>query len=322
MNSLQDKAVEMRITYDDYNQQSNVCGINETYNANRTCELRFTVPEHMEPPILIYYELTNFHQNHRTYLKSFDPEQLYGMVGPRQPVYERFCQPLNKLGNIALNPCGLIANTFFNDYFTLLQGKSALGQPLVMHEQGIAWQSDIDQMYNQPDGFRYEQCPTGQCDTSCCSGGNWSCTKPYVDPQGNCYRYFYPHDDTTQYLYETYPDIISPLEGVTNEHFIVWMKVAMQPNFRKLYAWFDQPLAKGEQLVFQVNANYVVSRFQGSKSLLIAKTNVFGGKNPYLGSSFIGAGGFILAMGVLFGLKQLFKPRKLADPKYLHYKED
>jgi hypothetical protein len=322
INSLQQQAVELRITYDDYHAVNPICGINETYNANRTCDLRFVVPEDLKPPILVYYELTNFHQNHRTYQESFDPYQLYGQTYPRVAVSEKYCEPLNKLGDITLNPCGLIANTFFNDYFTLVKGKSANGQPLTLIEDGIAWQSDIELMYNQPNGFKYEGCPAGQCDSSCCSGTNWSCTEPYVDKQGNCYRYFYPYDDQTQYLYETYPDIISPLEGVTNEHFIVWMKVATQPNFRKLYGWFDAPIAKGEELVFQVNANYVVTRFQGSKSLLIAKTNTLGGKNPYLGASFIGAGGFLLVMGVLFALKQLFRPRKLADPKFLHYKED
>jgi hypothetical protein len=322
IDALQRQAVEIKRTYDDYHVDDPECGINETFNANRICNLTFVVPEDLEPPILVYYELTNFHQNHRTYLKSFDPYQLYGQTGPRDPVSERYCEPLNKLGGITLNPCGLIANTFFNDYFTLLQGNSANGLPLTLIEDGIAWQSDIELMYNQPNGFRYEECPAGQCDSSCCNGAEWSCSQPYVDKQGNCYRYFYPDDDTTQYLYETYPDIISPLEGVTNEHFIVWMKVATQPNFRKLYGWFDVPIAKGEELVFQVNANYVVTRFQGSKSLIVAKTNTLGGKNPYLGMSLIGAGGFILVMGILFGIKQCVRPRKLADPKFLHYKED
>lgn len=312
----------MRITYDDFNNATPECGINETFNANRTCLLSFVVPEDLEPPILVYYELTNFHQNHRKYLKSFDPFQLYGQPGDRVASAERNCEPLNKLGDITLNPCGLIANTLFNDYFTLVKGNSATGQPLTLIEDGIAWQSDIELMYNQPAGFRYEACPAGGCDSTCCSGSNWSCTEPYVDKQGNCYRYFYPDDETTQYLHETYPDIISPLEGVTNEHFIVWMKVATQPNFRKLYGWFDAPIAAGEELVFQVNANFVVSRFKGSKSLLVAKTNTLGGKNPYLGMSLVGAGGFILVMGVLFGIKQFFWPRKLADQKFLHYKED
>jgi hypothetical protein len=312
----------MSVTYDDYYDDSPICGINDTYNANRTCTLTMIAPEDMEAPVLIYYQLTNFHQNHRSYLQSFDPYQLYGQVGPRDPVSERYCEPLNKLGGVSLNPAGLIANTLFNDYFTLLQGNAANGQPLTMLEEGIAWQSDIELMYNQPDGFQYEECPAGQCDSSCCNGSNWSCDTPYVDKQGNCYRYFYPDDETTQYLHETYPDIISPLDGVTNEHFIVWMKVAMQPNFRKLYGWFNQSIAKGEELVFQVNANYAVGRFKGSKSLVVAKTNIFGGKNPFLGSSLIGAGGFILVMGILFGLKQMIRPRKLADSKHLHYKED
>lgn len=319
---MQKQVVELSVTYDDYSQEDPLCGINETFNANRTCRLSFLIPEDLEPPVMVYYAITNFHQNYRSYKKSYDPYQLYGDTGPRDPVAIRYCEPLNQLGDVALNPAGLIANTFFNDVFRLVRGDAADGEPLRLIEEGIAWQSDVEFMYNQPNGFRYEECPTGQCDASCCSGADWSCAEPYVDPQGNCYRYFYPDDDSTQYLYETYPNVISPLEGVTNEHFIVWMKVAAQPNFRKLYGWFDQPIAKGERLVFEVDANYVVARFKGSKSLVIAKTNTLGGKNPYLGKSLIGAGSFILGMGILFGLKQWFRPRKLADPKFLHYKED
>lgn len=240
------------------------------------------------------------------------------------------CDRLNKLqdvnGNtIALNPCGFVANTMFNDVIRLVSGSDADGQPLQMLEEGIAWQSDIEYLFAQPDDFRYTECPA--CDASCCERPTWSCTEPYkeVDPvTGNmtCYSYFYPQDDTTQYLHETYPDIVSPLEGVTNEHFIVWMRVATQPTFRKLYGWFDQPIRAGTQLQFAVKANYVVTRFRGSKSLLVGTNNIFGGRNPYFGPLLYWSGVACLIVASLFALKQVIKPRKLADDKYLHFKEE
>jgi hypothetical protein len=312
----------MTIIYDDYSQEDPICGINMTYNANRTCNLTFVAPKDMEPPVLVYYELHNFHQNHRTYMKSFDPFQLYGRVGQSDPVSAGYCEPLNQLGNQTLNPCGLIANTLFNDYFTLLKGNATNNQSLELIEDGIAWSSDIEYMYNQPDGFYYEECPPSQCDPSCCDGSKWSCEKPYVDKKGHCYRFFYPDDDTTRYLYETYPDIISPIEGVTNEHFIVWMRVAAQPNFRKLYGYFNQSIAQGEEIVFQVNANYVVTQFGGAKGLVLCTNNIFGGRNPYTGTFMMGMGGFMIVAGLAFWLKIAIKPRKIGDKKYLHYKED
>jgi hypothetical protein len=311
----------MLIKYDAFDDPNPICGINNTYNANRTCALRFVAPRYLEPPVLVYYELDNFHQNHRTYSKSFDAYQLYGKVGARDPRSRAYCEPLYKLGNITLNPCGLIANTLFNDYFTVLKGNDVHGQRLTLIEEGIAWQSDLEYMYNQPKGFKYAACPA--CDKTCCQGSEWSCKAPYVDKKsGTCYQYFYPDDESTQYLHETYPDIISPLEGVTNEHFVVWMKVAPQPRFRKLYGWFNQPIAQGEEIVIQVNANYAVAPFKGYKALVVATTNIFGGVNPYLGPYFIWVGGSFLVVGALFALKMAIRPRRLADRSYLHPKQD
>ena len=128
-------------------------------------------------------------------------QQLLGATTQTQ-IEADACYPLNKLGNITLNPCGLIANTLFNDVFTLTSGSSG-GAPLVMVETGIAWESDLKFMFAQPDGFYFGDCP-GACDETCCEGEEWSCKLPYQDPvnETKCYRYFYPNDNTTQYLYE------------------------------------------------------------------------------------------------------------------------
>jgi hypothetical protein len=322
--ALEKDVVEMKITYDDFKDSANsLCGINDEYNANKNCTLVFEAPEDMRPPILVYYELTNFHQNHRNYFQSRDDFQLLGKVGEQLKVQKEACDPLNKLGNMTINPCGLIANTFFNDYFNLLSGDDANGNLLEMVEKGIAWSSDIEYMYKQPDGFNFSECPVDQCDSTCCEGDDSSCVEPYYDTvEKKCYRYFYPLANETQYLHQTYPDIISPIEGVTNEHFIVWMRVATQPSFRKLYGWINQPIKKGEIMEFNVNANYVVTRFSGTKSLILTTNNIFGGRNPYFGPSFYGLGYFCFAAGIFFALKHLIRPRKLADPTYLQYKED
>jgi hypothetical protein len=42
-------------------------------------------------------------------------------------------------------------------------------------------------------------------------------------------------------------------KGVTNEHFIVWMRTAGLPTFRKLYGKIDQDLPAGTQLSFAIN---------------------------------------------------------------------
>lgn len=191
-----------------------------------------------------------------------------------------------------------------------------------MIETGIAWQSDIDYVFNQPVGFHKEPCGDKNI-TECCEGDHWSCTEPAINPKDNkTYRYTYPDDDTTQYLYETYPNIINPLEGVTNEHFIVWMRVAALPTFRKLYGWINEEIPKGTELKFKIVNNWEIASFKGRKSLVISKANAFGGKNDYMGSYYFGVGWFCIAMALFFALKQSLRPRRIADPKYLRYKED
>lgn len=312
----------MKVTYDGEGEGS-LCPIGLDYNAGKNCTISFTPTKKMDPPILVHYEITNFHQNHRNYYRSRDDFQLRGKVGDQDSISEERCDPLNELGGIKINPCGMIANTFFNDIIQLTGGVDTSDRDLQMIETGIAWRSDIEYLFDQPEGFEFEPCP-GACDASCCTG-IWECGElgePYEDPAGNCFRFVYPEDNTTQYLYETYPDIINPIEGVLNEHFIVWMRVAAQPTFRKLYGWINQEIAAGETVTFEVNSNFVVDRFRGTKSLVMSTNNIFGGRNPYLGPIFFYVGLVCLGFGTLFALKHKFRPRKLADPSYLHFKTD
>mmetsp|Transcript_2011 Transcript_2011/g.5573 ORF Transcript_2011/g.5573 Transcript_2011/m.5573 type:complete len:331 (+) Transcript_2011:395-1387(+) len=329
MQSLSDDVVEMKRIYDsasegDVAPEDRACRIGMDYNSTNECTLEFIAPKDMTPPILIHYELDNFHQNHRSYSRNRDDFQLTGIE--RDDVFSDECKPLLKLGDIDLNPCGLIANTFFHDIFELEPGVSANGEPLVMKEEGIAWQSDIKHRFDFALGFKMEECPQDDCNegasSTCCQDLDFSCDKPLISPKdGKCYAFHYPDEDTTQYLYETYPEKISPLEHVTNEHFIVWMRVATLPNFRKLYGYIQEPIAAGTVLRFNVKTRYVVESFDGYKALVISTNNIFGGQNEYLGTSFYGVGVFCLAMGLLFGLKHWLRPRKLANKKYLRYKE-
>jgi LEM3 (ligand-effect modulator 3) family / CDC50 family len=257
----------------------------------------------------------NSHTLHKYYL------QLYGYT-TQTSIQAGMCEPLNILGGIRLNPCGLIANTFFNDVIQLTGGTSSDGGvDLIMMEDGIAWQSDIDYMYRQPTGFNYSECP-GACDATCCEGDEWSCQEPTNYTDGKCYRYFYPDDNTTQYLHETYPQVISPIDGVLNEHFIVWMRVAVLPTFRKLYGWINQPIANGTVLTFQIINNWEVGSFQGTKSLVVTTVNTFGGKNEWMPVFYYVIGFFCIGAALFFALKQTLRPRRLADKSYLHFKQD
>ena len=182
-----------------------------------------------------------------------------------------------------------------------------------MDETDISWESDRDKKFKQVEGFVSRIVPI--VSSSCTSGETY-----YLDTKTSvAYCYSYPDDDKYQYLYETYPGIISPIDGVTDEHFIVWMRTAGLPNFRKLYGRIEADMKKGDVLNFNVTQNFDVSSFDGSKSIVISTVGEFGGKNPFLGIAYIVVGAISLFFGCLFLAKHIISPRKMGDISKLHW---
>lgn len=105
----------------------------------------------MKAPVYVYYRLENFYQNHRRYVKSRNDAQLRGeSITSKAALAD--CAP--KLGlnpnsndpNQFFLPCGLIANTVFNDTFLI---KSNTGY-IEMRKRGIAWPSDLKDKFRNP----------------------------------------------------------------------------------------------------------------------------------------------------------------------------
>jgi hypothetical protein len=186
-----------------------------------------------------------------------------------------------------------------------------------LDESDISWSSDDDK-FTQPKGFKYSEVVNSNKNCSAYSLPE-SC-KYWLDTDTNKgYMFYYPADDTTQYLYESYPNVISPILGVTDKHFKVWMRPAALSKFRKLYGKIDSDFKNGDQLVFYVQANFEVASFDGTKSLVISNLGEFGGKNPYLGVAYIVVGSISLLFGSLFALKQFISPRPIADASLLNW---
>jgi hypothetical protein len=191
-----------------------------------------------------------------------------------------------------------------------------------MDESDISWPSDRKK-YSQPDGFaskKVSSSVTAANSTVCAQNGLNSACQLYTDSSTNeKYLFYYPDDANTQYLYEAYPGIISPIDGVNDKHFQVWMRPAALPNFRKLYGKIDGDFKAGDRISFNIVANYEVASFDSSKSIVISTIGEFGGQNPYLGVAYIVVGALSLLFGFLFMAKQVLAPRPYADVALLNW---
>ena len=279
-----DAVVEMRLQYDGAGADPSAanCSLGASWNGTATCRLELTVPAAMAPPVFVYYEMTNFYQNHRRFVKNRDDQQLAGLVttslsDPSLLV----CDPLRSRDGVkVLHPCGLMANSFFNDTFALSGGAlNHAGLVESWSEKDISWASDR--------------------------------RAKFVKVDQSLYR------DKVQYINDTYPGIVS---NVDDEHFIVWMRPAALPNFRKLYAVINKGLTVNQKISFDVAANFPVSGYGGTKAIVVTTLSFLGGKNAFIGGAYLVVGGLCIAVALLFALKQAVWPgsvRKLGDASYL-----
>ena len=198
-----------------------------------------------------------------------------------------------------------------------------------MDESGISWDTDSTR-FSQVSGFKYESnnnittpfpLTTTYCDAILgVTGAAYYPYSGYPDPTTyESYCFYYPDNDSVQYLYETYPEQISPIDGVTNEHFMVWMRTAGLPTFRKLYGKIDGDFSKGDVLTFDLIANFEVDSFDASKGLVLSTLGDLGGKNPFIGVAYIVVGAISLVLAALFALKYFLDPRKQGSAEYLHW---
>lgn len=115
------------LNYDDLSQCKNANG-----SPKEKCTVEFWVNDTIKAPVYIYYQLDNFYQNHRRYVKSRSFNQLKGDYLTVDKLND--CDPIKKVSDLAefqkinLNkvkmddsepaiPCGLVAKSFFNDTY-------------------------------------------------------------------------------------------------------------------------------------------------------------------------------------------------------------
>ncbi|KAF2861172.1 Lem3/Cdc50 [Piedraia hortae CBS 480.64] len=266
---------------------------------SNVCHIQFQIPDNLDPPVFLFYRLTKFYQNHRRYVKSFDQDQLAGQARSGSDINGSDCSPLQ--GERGADnkwrpyyPCGLIANSRFNDTFTLPRllnavASSATNITYNMTSKGTAWASDA-KLYKTPPGYSdYSE----------------------VLPPPNWRKVYPVYDSSTGW-----PD----LHG--DDHFQTWMRTAGLPTFSKLYFRNDNETMQAGRYQVDVYDYFPVTNYDGTKSIYFSTRTVMGGKNPFLGIAYVVVGGLCILLGTLFTITQLIKPRKLGDHAYLSWNTD
>jgi len=268
---------------------------NQTANGNETtantCYLQFEVPADLEASVFLYYKLTNFYQNHRRYVKSLDTDQLKGNNVSFNTLNKGDCAPLATIGDKNIYPCGLIANSMFNDTIvstTLLNpAGGGQNQTYAFSEAGIAWPGERKKYTDMP-----------HTDIS-----------QLVPPPGWAKRF------PNNYTVDNFPNLQEDL------HFQNWMRTAALPTFSKLYARNDQdPMTKGTYQIM-IWTNFPVKPYGGTKSIVISTVSWIGGKNPFLGWAYVGGSGVLVLLGIAGTIRHLVKPRRLGDMTMLSWNQ-
>jgi len=132
------------------------------------CQVEFTLNTDFTGNVFVYYQLDNFYQNHRRYVKSRDYKQLMGETRTIDQI-KTPCDPIvyNKdllsaginqtvsgisfdtIPDEAAIPCGLIAKSLFNDTYEVWANnktgdKTALNVNITIDDSSIAWESDVN----------------------------------------------------------------------------------------------------------------------------------------------------------------------------------
>jgi hypothetical protein len=201
-------------------------------------------------------------------------------------------------------PCGLIANSWFYDSFALIDGNN--GAAVQWQRSGITWPSDSNKFKNISPSY-LAQYPNAT--------GTYPPNVAFLVPPGS--TQFPVTNEVRKREILSLMCLTFPLFFL--QDFIVWMRVAGLPTFRKLYAIIPQGLPVGSYQVV-INNIYATSQFgNGTKSVVLTSTSFLGGYNTFLGYAYIAVGSVCLALALVFFIVNLISPRKLGDPALLSW---
>lgn len=279
------------------------------------CNIKFRLNHDFDREVFFYYGMSRYYQSLRRYATSYDDKQLRGSPSIH---LSHSCRPFKKTndsltGEIKpIAPCGAIANSLFNDTFSLYYflGTDDQIDEEQEHDNDVTFNplgiSPLDVHY-QPSNSSHALIPISIIETDI----SW--------PSDRMHKYHNPQnfDAFTKPIYWLRDVLLldpgNPSNnGYLNEHLIVWMRTAAFPTFRKLWGRIyhegitEDKLPKGYYLL-TIEYNYPVMAFDGRKSVILSNTSWFGGREFFLGIAYIAFGSFtVLLTATLFVIQRLY----------------
>ncbi|XP_034429517.1 transmembrane protein 30C [Hippoglossus hippoglossus] len=250
-------------------------------NAGQSCSCTvvLSIKKPLKGDVFFYYGLKNFHQNLRRYMDSRDDGQMVGRkTNLKNP--SSYCTPFDRDQNgLPIAPCGAVANSMFNDSFTLFyQDKIGSSVKVPLLRRGITWYTDKNVKYRNP------------------KMDNLTLAKVF---EGTAKPLFWQKP-----VYELDP-FDSTNNGFINDDLIVWMREAAFPNFKKLYGVLyrgDSPFTQGlpaGSYTMEISYNFPVQHFQGRKEVVLTTLTWFGGQNHFLPIAYLVTSGLILLIAIV-----------------------
>lgn len=246
----------------------------DTCGDSRTCTVSFTLPTSVSAPVYLYYEINSFYQNYRQLFDSKSYRQLEGLDLP--------ASSLSSCGNIVLNSNINTRQSIGNNF---------LDQGAVVYPCGGMAKSFFN------DNFKLFKMSDG--------GANTQSFEILLSSKGISY----PGDlarfknlPGTSKLQRQWVD-------VTDERFVVWMRNNPGSTTKKLWASVGRSVLDPGRYQIEIENNWSSSRYKAQKFVILNQVNAFGGKNTFLGNSFISLGALSLFVVIMLAIRKFVRPK-------------
>lgn len=264
---------------------------NDDSEESGTCQIRFTTAQELPKNVYVSYLLENFAANHRRYVLSFSEDQIRGKVASYSDIHDTAginCKVLARNSeNKIYYPCGLIANSMFNDTFP-------------------------DQLVNIQDSSSNYSLSN--------EGINWDTDKQRFGKT----KYNYTDIAPPPYWERSYPDGYNET-NVPNlkewEEFQNWMRPAALHKFTKLIRRNSNDSLPAGEYQIDIGLHWPVKQFNGKKAVYITHGSSIGSRNYFLGTVYLIGGCICAAFALVLLGFWLISGRKIADPKYLSWNQ-